>query len=76
MPRLFNVDTDETIGEISEEQLQFLVDNLEEEDAGDRDYYINRATIELLKEQNGPPALIAMLEQAIGDGDDVDIGWE
>jgi len=76
MPRLFNVETDETLGEISAEQLQFLIDNLEEEDTEDRDYFINRDTIEMLKEQNGPPGLIAMLEQAIGDGDEVDIGWE
>ena len=38
-----------TLGTISEEGLQFLIDNLEEEWAEDTDYYLNRTTFEMLK---------------------------
>ena len=36
------------IGSITEAQLQFLIDQLEEEHEKDQDYYINRATLEML----------------------------
>ena len=76
MPRLYAVDTGEPIGEISAAQLQFLVDQLEEEDGVDRDYYISRDTLEMFRELNGDEALITMLERALGDKEDMDIRWE
>jgi processive 1,2-diacylglycerol beta-glucosyltransferase len=77
MPRLYNQATGETIGEITEEQLQFLVDHLEEEHARDQDYYIHRTTLDLFREVEGhPESLVALIEGAMGDNDDVDIAWE
>lgn len=63
------------VGEISEEQLEVLVDNLEEEWPEDRDYYINRAMIETLKQRGADDVLIHLLEQALGNRDEVDILW-
>lgn len=63
------------VGEISEEQLEVLVDNLEEEWPEDRDYYINRAMIETLKQRGSDDVLIHLLEQALGNRDEVDILW-
>ena len=37
------------IGELSEEQLDVLVDNLEEEWTEDRDYYLNKSIIDMLQ---------------------------
>ena len=76
MPRLFHMESNETIGEITDEQLKFLVDNLEEEHAKDKDYYICRDTLEMLKENGCDEKLLALLEGAMGDGDDVDVAWE
>ncbi|HWC30548.1 MAG TPA: galactosyldiacylglycerol synthase [Dehalococcoidia bacterium] len=63
------------VGELSEEQLDFIVDNLEEEWPEDRDYYINRAMLDLLKQRGADAGLIRMLTQALGDREEVDILW-
>ena len=63
------------VGQLSEEQLDFLVDNLEEEWPEDRDYYVNRAMLELLKQRGADSTLVHMLTQALGDRDEVDILW-
>jgi hypothetical protein len=76
MPRLFRLDNNETIGTITAAQLQFLVDQLEEEDSEDTDYYIDRDTLELLSDNGADPDLLAMIEKAMGDDDDIDIAWE
>jgi processive 1,2-diacylglycerol beta-glucosyltransferase len=63
------------VGELSEEQLDFLVDNLEEEWPEDRDYYINRAMLDMLKARGADATLLRMLTQALGDREEVDILW-
>jgi hypothetical protein len=76
MPRLIRLDTGDTIGEISDKQLAFLVEQLEEEHEEDEDYFIDRDTLELLSDNGADPELLAMLEKAIGDDDSMDIAWE
>ena len=68
-------DTGSVIGDITEEQLQFLIDNLEEESSEDTDYYLNRSTLEMLLEKNPDPDLMALLEAALGDREDMEIEW-
>ena len=63
------------VGELSEEQLDFLVDNLEEEWPEDRDYYIIREMLETLKQRGADSTLVHMLTQALGQRDEVDILW-
>jgi hypothetical protein len=76
MPRLTRIDTGDTIGEISDKQLAFLVEQLEEEHEEDEDYFIDRETLELLSDNGADPELLALLEKAIGDDDSMDIAWE
>lgn len=76
MPRLMRIDTDVEIGQISDAQLKFLVDQLEEEHDEDQDYYIDRETLELLSDNGAEPELVALLEKAIGDDEEMDIAWE
>lgn len=76
MPRLIRLDTGDDIGQISDEQLAFLIEQLEEEHDDDTDYYIDRDTLELLSDNGAAPELLAMLEKAIGDDDSMDIAWE
>jgi hypothetical protein len=76
MPKLTRIDNDTTIGEISAEHLAFLVEQLEEEHAEDRDYYIDRDTLELLADNDCDPELLAMLEKALGTDEAMDIAWE
>ena len=67
--------TDKCIGTLSEAQLQYLIDELEEEGSEDQDYWINSAQIELFKSKGADSSLIAMLESALGDNDDVEVIW-
>ena len=76
MPRLIRIDTGDDIGTITDAQLKFLVEQLEEEHEEDQDYFIDRDTLELMSDNGGDPELLAMLEKAIGDDDSMDIAWE
>jgi hypothetical protein len=76
MIRLIDKSTGKLLGRITEEDLQFLVDNLEEEDLSDTDYYVNRATLDMLKEKGMDDDLAALLEGAMGEGDEIEIGYE
>lgn len=76
MPRLTRIDTGDDIGTISDAQLKFLVEQLEEEHEEDQDYFIDRDTLELMSDNGGDPELLAMLEKAIGDDDSMNIAWE
>ena len=76
MPRLMRVDTGDDIGNISDAQLAFLVQQLEEENDDDKEYFIDRETLELLSDNGADPELLAVLEKALGDDDEMDIAWE
>jgi processive 1,2-diacylglycerol beta-glucosyltransferase len=68
-------ETGATLGNISEQQLQFLIDQLEEESANDTDYYINKASLEMFAEQGGDPQLLELLQRALGDREAMEIEW-
>jgi hypothetical protein len=74
MIRLRDKETGADLGTISEEELDFLQDQLEEESSDDTDYYIDQAELEILKE-NGPPGLISLLEQALSNREGIEIEW-
>lgn len=76
MPKLIRIDTDVEIGTISDAQLKFLVEQLEEEHEEDQDYFIDRDTLELLSDNGADPELLALLEKGMGDDDEMDIAWE
>lgn len=76
MPRLIRLDTGNDIGIITDKQLAFLVEQLEEEHDEDKDYFIDRETLELLSDNGAEPELLALLEKAMGDDDQMDIAWE
>lgn len=76
MPRLYNNETDELVGDITEEQLQFLKNELEEESMEDRDYAIEPMTLAYFQEEGIDPNLLAMLRKALGSKDQIIIRWE
>jgi hypothetical protein len=63
------------VGEVSEDQLDFLIDNLEEEWSDDQDYYLNQAMVDMLAQKGGDQALIETLKKALGGNEDVEILW-
>ncbi len=62
------------LGSITEKQLDFLIENLEEEFDEDEEYYLSPDTLDYLREQGADSELVAMLEKALeGNEDGVDI---
>jgi hypothetical protein len=76
MVKLYDKTTGKYLGRISDDELQFLIDNLEEESLTDVDYYINRTTYNLLKEGGMSENLAKLIGQAMGKKDDVEIRYE
>lgn len=74
MIRLRDKETGADLGSISDEDLDFLQDQLEEESSDDADYYIGRDELEILK-GTGPPGLIRMIEEALGDREGIELEW-
>ena len=75
MVKLYNAATNQPLGDITDDQLQFLIDQFEEEWEGDQDYYINTATIDMLKDAGADPSLLALLQRALGAAGEADIRW-
>ncbi len=75
MVTLYNEETRATLGEISEEQLQFLEDQLVEEGVEDPDYFINLDTVDMLAQRGADAALVALLRQAVGTTSGIEITW-
>ena len=76
MVKLYDKRTHQYLGRISDEELQFLIDNLEEESLTDTDYYVNRPTFALLKEKGMSEGLAKLIESAMGENDDIEITYE
>ena len=75
MIKLYDAESDTPLGEITEEQLDFLMDALEETDEEDRDYYIDGVTIDMLEEDGAEPELVEILRRIVGDRDGLEVRW-
>lgn len=75
MIKIYDLSNDALVGEISEAQFQFLHDHFEEESLDDRDYYLNQVTVDMLEESGAEASLIAVLRQALGSREEMDIRW-
>jgi hypothetical protein len=76
MFRLYEKGSNFLLGEITEDQFEFLSDLLEEESSSDTDYYITQDTLDLFEAEGGDPALTKMLRDALGEREDMEIRWE
>jgi hypothetical protein len=76
MIKVYDNSTGAELGALSQEQLVFLTQQLEEEDAEDQDYYINLDTIDLFESRGADPELLALLRRAMGTRQEMEIRWE
>ena len=67
--------TDKPLGQISEEQLQYLIEHLEEEWLEDQDYAITPLLLQVFEEQGADPALVSLLRDALGSRAEIEIVW-
>ncbi len=75
MYRLYDQGTGEPLGLITEEQLQFLIDQLEEESLEDKDYTITPITLDYLAAEGADSDLLTILQEALGNKDQAVVEW-
>lgn len=75
MIQLHDKDTGTWIGTITEDNLQYLIDQLEEESREDKDYYINETTLDIFEERGADKALITLLRGALNGRTGMEIRW-
>jgi hypothetical protein len=73
---LYDANTNQPLGSITEADLKVLVDALEEESLQDQDYYITGATIDVIADGKATEHLVRLLRGALGDAEGVDIRWQ
>jgi processive 1,2-diacylglycerol beta-glucosyltransferase len=67
--------TGKPIGTISEDQLQYLVDQLEEEWLEDRDYAITPLLVTYFESQGEEPELASLLREALAGREEIEVVW-
>lgn len=72
---IFDKQSGAELGTITDEQLQFLADHLEEESESDDDYYLNRTTVDFLEGEGAAPEVIAILRRALDGREEAEIRW-
>jgi hypothetical protein len=72
---LYEKESNKLLGEISEAQLQFLVDQLEEEWIEDQDYAITPLLVEVFENEKADAELIFLLKEALGGKEEVEVVW-
>jgi processive 1,2-diacylglycerol beta-glucosyltransferase len=75
MLNLYECESGELIGTLTQEELRYLIAELEEEDSEDQDYYIDRASLDWFEEHGADADLMAMLRKALGDREGMDVRW-
>ena len=76
MYRLMDIEHDNEIGIITEDQVQFLIDNLEEEGVEDQDYYIDPDALNFLAENGCDEELLTMLTEALEGRVNINVRYE
>ena len=67
--------TNRPLGQITEAQLQYLIDHLEEEGTEDQDYAVTPLLLEYFEGLGADPELISLLKDALGDREEIEIVW-
>ena len=76
MPKLYDKQSGALLGIVSDDDIESLIDQLEEEDSVDEDYFIDADTIDLLEEGGASEALLNVLRKAVGDSEGIEIRYE
>lgn len=66
MINLYDADSGALVGTITEAQLAFLIDSMEEESDDDQDYYVDENNLDYLEARGADKALLALLRSALG----------
>jgi processive 1,2-diacylglycerol beta-glucosyltransferase len=75
MVKLRDKGTGADLGSISDEELQYIIDQMDEDSPDDTDYHISRAVLSTMKAVAAPSSLTDLLETSMGDRDGFDVEW-
>ncbi len=75
MYRLYDKETGAPLGLVTDEQLQFLIDQLEEESVDDTDYSITPLTLDYLAAEGADSELLTVLQEALGSKEEAVVEW-
>jgi hypothetical protein len=75
MVQLYDAERGTRLGEITDAQLQSLMDSLEEESPTDQDYYLTAETIDMLEGDGVEAGLVSLLRGALAGREGMDVRW-
>jgi len=64
------------LADLIDNDLLCMQNVMEEESSTDRDYFIDLATVDMLKNAGATEGLTDALTKAIGDSDGIDVEWK
>ena len=73
MVKIFDLESNQLLAELTDEEFQHLADILEEESLEDDDYYINIGDVEFLAETGKSPSLVEKLNKILDGREDREI---
>ena len=76
MIHLRDKSTNQLLGTIGDDDLHFLIDELEEESPTGQDYYFDAATVDMLEDDGAPATLVSLLRRVLGSQGGMEIRWE
>ena len=76
MIALYDGESDEEVGQVTEAQLDFLQENLVEESLDASSYNITPGVVSSLESNGADPALIEVLRKALGSRTSLDLRYE
>jgi hypothetical protein len=76
MISLYNGESDEEVGQITEAQLDFLQENLGEETLDANSYNITPAVVSSLENLGADTALIGILRKALGSRSSIELRYD
>jgi len=75
MINVYDNGTQKKLGEITQAQLQVLIDQLEETSLEDQDYFIDANTLAVLSDAGADAELVELLENGLGDREGYEVRW-
>ncbi|KZC40574.1 hypothetical protein RHOFW510R12_16300 [Rhodanobacter sp. FW510-R12] len=73
--RISEKESGRTLGNISERDLEILIDHMEEESSTDQDYFVEHTAIDVLERLGASSEFISLLRHATGTSEGIDIVW-
>jgi len=76
MINIYDTSDNSLLGILDQKQLDFLIEEFEEEGTSDQDYYIDELTIEMLKSSGANEELLVFLRNCLKGREEVEIRWQ